>query len=152
MIHNSSISRILPILNLVGCVLITGLILFQWLKERRLDHRITTLTRELSESRSNYDAERKRAESLERDIVQLKDSIESAAASRKELEDAMTKLTTEQNELTANNQAAYTEQVKLWEKAISDRDERIRALNGNLVATRQRLNEAIAALKKAGAR
>ncbi|MFT3990925.1 MAG: hypothetical protein QM680_05895 [Luteolibacter sp.] len=154
----SRTSRILPILNLVGCILITSLILAQWLKERKLDQRIETLTQELSDSQAQYESEKKRAESLDRDVLQLKESIESAAATKKELEDTLAKLTAEQNAavtqantVISETNTAIQDQVKVWEKAIADRDSRIRALNENLVATRQKLNEAIGELKKAGA-
>ncbi len=42
--------------------------------------------------------------------------------------------------------------MKSWQAAIADRDEKIRALNINLAATRGRLDEAIAKLKTAGGR
>lgn len=151
MIHNSRISRLLPLLNLVGCVLITGLILFQWLKERRMDHQINDLRKQLVASEEQYDAEQKRATALERDVAQLKESIEAAAASKRELEEHINKFTAEQNAANATFATAHQEQVQLWEKAIADRDDRIRQLNESLVATRQRLNEAISQIKKAAA-
>ena len=148
-------SRFLPILNLVGCLLITGIIFAQWLKERGLDSRIGELNKQLTATRDQYEAAKNRVAALENDIVQLKTSIESTVQSRKEADDAMAKLVAERDAQAATvaiaNQSNQ-EQVKIWEKAIADRDAKIGELNAGLTATRERLNEAIEKLKEAGAR
>lgn len=148
-------SRFLPLLNLVGCLLITGIIVAQWLKERGLDARIDLLNQQLVSTRDQYELEKKRAVALEHDIVQLKESIEAIVKARKEDEDAMAKKIAEhqaQLATVATANQSNQEQVKIWEKAIADRDEKIRALNAGLAATRERLDEAIAKLKAAGGR
>ncbi|MES2657228.1 MAG: hypothetical protein V4689_01355 [Verrucomicrobiota bacterium] len=152
-------SRFLPILNLVGCLLISGLILAQWLKERGLDTRIKELNQQLVATREQRDTEIKRAATLENDIAQLKESIESTVLARKETEDAMAKLVADSQANAATVAASVAtanqsnlEQVKIWEKAIADRDSKLRELNSSLNSTRERLNEAIAKLKEAGAR
>ena len=148
-------SRFLPLLNLVGCLLISGIILAQWLKERGLNAKIDYLNRQLVFSREQSEAETKRATALEQDIVQLKDSIESTVKARKETEDAMAKMIAEQKaqiDTVATANQSNQEQVKIWEKSIADRDEKIRVLDAGLTATRARLDEAIAKLKAAGAR
>jgi predicted nucleic acid-binding Zn-ribbon protein len=148
-------SRFLPLLNLAGCLLITGIILAQWLKERGLDARIDSLQHQLLATRGQYEDEKKRVVALEHDITQLKESIESTVQARKETEDAMAKMIAEQQARAATMATANQsnlEQAKVWEKAIADRDEKIRALSSALAATRQRLDEAIAKLKEAGAR
>ena len=148
-------SRFLPLLNLAGCLLITGIILAQWLKERGLDSRIKELNHQLAVTREERDIERKRATALENDVAQLKDSIESTVQARKETEDAMAKLVADGQAQAATIASAHQsnqEQVKIWEKAIADRDVKIRELNTNLTTTRERLNEAITKLKEAGAR
>ena len=148
-------SRFLPLLNLVGCLLISGIILAQWLKERGLNAKIDYLNRQLVFSREQSEAETKRATALEQDIVQLKDSIESTVKARKETEDAMAKMIADQKaqiDIVATANQSNQEQVKIWEKSIADRDEKIRVLDAGLTATRARLDEAIAKLKAAGAR
>jgi len=47
---------------------------------------------------------------------------------------------------------AAREQLKTWETAIAARDEKLRALDAELTATRRRLDEAIAKLKEASTR
>ncbi len=151
-----SLSRILPIANLVGCLLITGIIVAQWLKERGLDSKIQSLSQQLATTREQYDTEKKRTAALESDVAQLKESVESTVKARKESEDAMAKLIAERDAQNASTAEAASqanqEQVKIWEKAIADRDEKIRTLNESLTATRARLDEAVAKLKAAGAR
>ncbi|MEO5716599.1 MAG: hypothetical protein ABIT37_24180 [Luteolibacter sp.] len=151
-----SLSRILPIANLVGCLLITGIIVAQWLKERGLDSKIHGLNQQLVATRDQYDAEKKHTAALESDVAQLKESIESTVKSRKETEDALAKLIAERDaqaaaSATTLNQANQ-EQVKIWEKAIADRDGKIRDLSASLTATRARLDDAVENLKAAGAR
>ena len=148
-------SRFLPFLNLAGCLLITGIILAQWLKERGLDTRIKELNHQLVVTREDRDTEKKRATALENDVAQLKASIESTVQARKETEDAMAKLVADsqaQAATVASANQSNQEQVKIWEKAIADRDAKIRELNTSLTTTRERLDEAVAKLKEAGAR
>jgi chromosome segregation ATPase len=148
-------SRFLPILNLVGCLLITGVILAQWLKERGLDTRIKELNQQLVTTREQHDAEKTRAAALENDIAQLKAAIESTVQARNETEDAMAKLVAEsqaQDASVASTHQANLEQVKKWEAAIAERDAKIRELNSSLGTTRELLDKAIARLKEAGAR
>lgn len=148
-------SRFLPLLNLAGCLLITGIILAQWLKERGLDTRIEHLNKQLVSTREQYEAEKKRAAALDNDISQLKESVESTVKAHKETEDALAKLVAERDAQAATVATANQfsqEQVKVWEKAIADRDEKIHTLSSGLTATRARLDEAIAELKAAGAR
>lgn len=152
-------SRFLPIANLIGCLLITGIIVAQWLKERGLDSRIEGLNQQLVVSRDQYEGEKTRAAALERDVSQLKESVESTVKARKETEDAMAKMIADREALAAvaassaaNTNQAAQDQVKTWEKAIADRDVKIKDLNASLTATRERLDEAITKLKAAGAR
>lgn len=152
-------NRLLPIVNLVGCLLITGIIFAQWLKERGLDTRIGELNKQLTATRDQYETEKTRAAALENDVAQLKESLTATVQARKDADDAMAKLiaerdaqTAELNAQTAGLATAQQEQVKVWEKAIAERDAKIRELNTGLTAARERLNEAIAKLKEAGAR
>lgn len=145
-------SRFLPILNLVGCLLITGIVLAQWLKERGLDRKIDTLGKELVVSREETAEARKRATALESDVSQLKASIEETMKARQEAEAAVEKITAEHNTQMETVATASGEQVKTWEAALAARDEKIRELGAALSASRERLNEAVAKLKEAGAR
>ena len=143
--------RALPILNAIGCLALTGLVVAQWHNERQRDATIAGLGAELAAARELAAGEAKRRAAVERDIAVLKEAIEatqrsaeSSARSLTEKEQAATQLQTELS--TAR------EQVAAWETAIKARDERIRTLDANLAGTRKRLDEAIAKLKAAGAR
>ncbi len=140
--------RVLPILNAIGCLLLTGLVVAQWRKERTLDGTLTELRGDLATARQQAADETERRAALERDIAVLKESIEAtqqaaetAARSLAEKDQVATRL---QTDLTAAR-----EQVTAWETALKARDERIRSLDADLAATRKRLDEAIARLKAA---
>lgn len=63
------------LLNLVGCLLITVVIVAQWLKERGLGERITSISQELVISRDQTAEAEKRAIALESDVAQLDEAI-----------------------------------------------------------------------------
>ncbi|RYD35584.1 MAG: hypothetical protein EOP87_07100 [Verrucomicrobiaceae bacterium] len=149
-------SRILPVVNLVGCVLITGIIVVQWLKERDYNHRIEVLDGERVAANDAVTAGKARILALENDVSQLKESVESTVVARRESEEALARLTAERDAQVAAQTAAaqklMQEQVQVWEKAIADRDARIREMGTSLGTTRARLDAAIEKLKEAGAR
>lgn len=123
----------------------------QWNKERALDGTISQLRSELSEARAAADAQRQRTASLERDISVLKESLE---ATQQAMEVATRALEEKEaaGELLVGELAAVRAQVALWQEAIVGRDEKIRELGEELVATRARLDTALVRLKEAGAR
>ena len=143
--------RVLPILNAVGCLVLTGLVVAQWRKERRLDATLAGVRTELVAAKEQAATEGTRRTALERDIAVLKESIEATQRAA----EAATR-TASENDLAATQLhaelAATRDQVAAWEAAIKTRDERIRALDANLKETRKRLDEAIAQLKAADAR
>ena|GEM_PF-1122013 len=147
-----SASRILPIINVAGCVIVTGLIVTQWVKERHTHEEIKGLRKELASSQEKAEGEQKRADNLQRDVDNLKATIEDMMKSKLEFEAQLAKAAEEHNTETQAVNASNQEQIQLWQKAITDRDEIITKLNSNLSATRARLDAAVAELKKAGAR
>jgi chromosome segregation ATPase len=144
-------SRVLPILNAIGCLVLTGLVASQWLRERESDQALIATQRELSAAKEFSTSETKRASALERDIAVLKESIEATQKSAEEAATAAAAKTTEASALSAEITAAR-EQIKTWEAALAERDTKLRSLDAELTATRQRLDAAIAKLKAAGAR
>ena len=145
-------SRILPVLNLIGCLAITGIIVTQWLREVRHNEKIERLDNELSDARALAEAERKRADTLQGDVDQLKDSVESIMQARREAEEDMAARIAASDARVEETAKAAEEQIASWQKAVADRDARIRQLDSQLAATRERLDEAIGKLKEAGAR
>ena len=145
------IPRALTILNAVGCLVLTGLVVAQWMKERAMREELSAVTRQLATARDEVAREAQRRAALERDIAMLKEAVEStqkaAESTTRELSEKSTLATGLQTEL-----AAAREQVVQWETALKARDERIQSLTGDLAATRKRLDEAIAKLKAAGAK
>lgn len=123
----------------------------QWNKERALDGTISQLRSELSEARAAADVQRQRMASLERDISVLKESLE-ATQQAKEVATRALEEKEAAGELLVGELAAVRAQVALWQEAIAGRDEKIRELGEELVATRARLDTALLRLKEAGAR
>lgn len=144
--------RLLPLLNLAGCLILSALVISQWLKERDLGRQITGLSQQLVTTRNQYDAEKSRASALESDVAQLKECIESVAAARKETEAALAKMTAEHEAAVPAAQQTLQAQTALWEKAIAERDTKLGELAATLTVTRERLDQAISKLKQAAAR
>lgn len=144
-------ARVLPILNAIGCLVLTGLVGIQWLKEHALNSDVDKLRGELAAARRHAADETSRRSALERDIAVLKEAI---TATQQAAESAAGELAGKQQlaEKLQTELAAATQQVAAWEAALIQRDERIRQLDSELATTRQRLDEAIAKLKAAGAR
>ena len=144
-------SRVLPILNAIGCLILSVLIVIQWQRERALNESLAKLKTELAAAHDLAAAETQRAADLARDITVLKDSIEAtqkaAESSARLMEENAAQTAGLETEITAAR-----EQLKTWEAAIAARDEKLRALDAQLTATRQRLDEAIAKLKEASTR
>ncbi|NJR42779.1 MAG: hypothetical protein HC767_09050 [Akkermansiaceae bacterium] len=141
-----SANRFLPILNLIGCLILLGVLLAQWLKERGMSQKISALNQQLVISRNESVAERMRASALENDVAQLKESVESTVKARQETEAAMEKLIAEhqaQARRATSSDQSNQEQLKTWEAAIAERDAKLRELSNTLTATRSRLDEAI---------
>ncbi|HEY1123843.1 MAG TPA: hypothetical protein VGE67_19650, partial [Haloferula sp.] len=87
--------------------------------------------------RQAADAAEKAVELKDQDIAKF-----SAA-----LEEAKTKIGTWEQAVKERDEA-----LQKRDEALAERDSKLKDINGQLVATRKRLDEAVAELKKAGAR
>lgn len=141
----------LPILNAAGCVVLAAVLVAQWFKERKLDDTVEELRTELRVARDQTAADTERIAGLDRDVVALKESLEATQTAANEAARAMAEMQAKHQTLEADA-AAAAEQVKTWQDAIAERDEKLVSLNDDLTATRKRLDQAIAKLKEAGAR
>lgn len=142
---------ILPILNTIGCLVLTGLIVSQWARERTHLGDIQQLKSQLVVSEQKLANEFKQSTGLEKDIAALKESIELTRKGNEQAAIDLIAQTRQAEQLQAELNAAH-EQVAAWEAAINERDSKLLHLDADLTATRQRLNEAISKLKAAGAR
>lgn len=136
-------SRVLPIINAIGCLVLAVLVVVQWTRERAADQVLSNLKSELRVSREQTATEAQRAADLERDIAALKESI---ASSQRAAAEQATQSSTYQNEVSAAR-----DQLKTWQAALTERDAKLRALSAELAATRQRLDNAVGRLSAAGA-
>lgn len=144
-------TRLLTLINAIGCLVLVALVVVQWGRERLLLGELAEARTELAAAAArNLEHERQQT-TLERDISVLKESLgatqQAAEATASELGAATTLATRLDTELEAAR-----EQVTVWEAALKARDERILTLTSELAATRKRLDEAVARLKAAAKR
>ncbi|MES2995601.1 MAG: hypothetical protein V4733_02200 [Verrucomicrobiota bacterium] len=152
----------LLVANLIGILALTAVIIGQWLRERDSHARFEKQADRLEQTATRLDDETKRAGALEADVAQLKEAVHASVQARQAAEAELAKIIAERdtniataNQITGQANAsveAAADKVAAWEKAVSERDGRIRSLTADLTATRKRLDEAIAELKQAGAR
>jgi chromosome segregation ATPase len=143
--------KALPILNAVGCFFLVGFIVFQWNEGQKLEKDLRAARLAERNAQNEKVEVEQRAYQLQVDVDTLKGSIESMKA-----EAELVKKKTAEDALHLNllhtglafNQAYFT----AMDQAIAERNARISELNSALAAARQRLDAAIAELKKAGAR
>jgi chromosome segregation ATPase len=153
-----NVARCLSILNAIGCLVLAGFILLQWHGGRLLSNELhQSRSREILEKNARLEAE-KLAKGLQADIDGLKASIDSIQQAAAVAEQEMAAKAEEARRLAGLVTEAQA-RIKTWEEAVKARDEAILArdaklkeLDAALVATRKRLDEAVAELKKAGAR
>jgi peptidoglycan hydrolase CwlO-like protein len=151
-------ARVLPFVNLAGCLLLAGFIVLQWVGGQALSDELhESRSREIHEKNARLDAE-KLSRQLQDDIEGLKASVDSMQLAAAEAEKELAAKSEEVKGLAGLLTQAQ-EQIKTWEEAVKARDEaivqrdaKLKELNETLVATRKRLDEAVAELKKAGAR
>lgn len=139
-------TRILMILNAIGCLLLTAVVVGQWVHEHRLKAQVNQLQHEVGSMQLQVAEQIEKREGLERDVVMLKDSlgqaqkaIESKDALVAEREVVIDKLKQESE--------STQKQLEIWNKAVEDRDRRIQSLNANLLEASKRLDEVIGQLK-----
>jgi len=151
-------SRLVTILNAIGCLVLAAVILIQWQQGQMLsDQLLASRSQEVLQANARVEAETL-SKQLQADIDGLKASVDSIQQSAALAEQQLAAKAEETKSLLT--QLSQTqEQIKTWEAAVKSRDEaltlrdtKLQELNDSLVATRKRLDQAVAELKTAGAR
>ena len=109
--------RAFPILNAIGCLALTGLVIAQWRKERSLDGTLAGVKSELVAARNQAAEDAKQRAALERDIAVLKESIEST----QQAAETSARTLAEKDQLATQLQTELStarEQVIAWETAL----------------------------------
>ena len=143
--------RGLALVNAAGCLGLGLLLVMEWRKELALVERIHDLKASVVTAGDHLAAQRERTEMLEHDQTLLKESIESMQKAAEATGKVLVERDGQVAALEAQN-AALEAQLKVWQAAIAERDERIRALNSDLTNARRHLDEAIAKLTAAAER
>ena len=142
---------LITVINAIGCVILLGIVVMQWIQseDQRKSFRALQLDRQTIIAAR--DEAQKKITTLGSDIADLKASL---AATQQAAEEATLAGKNQQDQLQSINteRDALRLQLTEWETAIKQRDAALAAQNTDLIALRKRLDEAIAALKKAGAK
>jgi len=151
-------SRLVTILNAIGCLVLAGFILVQWqLSQKVSDQLLASRSREILQANARVEAENLTRQ-LQADIDGLKASVDSIQQSAA-LAEHQLNAKAEETKSLATQLSETQEQLRTWEAAVKSRDEaltlrdtKLQQLNDSLLATRKRLDQAVAELKTAGAR
>lgn len=145
------ILKIVPILNAVGCFFLVAFIVAQWKANQDLEKSVRAARLAERVAQNEKIEIEKRTVQLQTDVDNLKASVDSMKA---EAEEAKKKIADGEllvNQLHTGLSFSHAH-FQALDQAILERNARIAQLNSSLVATRNRLDQAIAELKKAGAR
>ena len=139
-------TRVLMILNAIGCLLLTAVVVGQWAREHALKTQIKRYQYDMGSLQIRVDEEIEKREGVERDVVMLKDSLEQA---RKAIEAKDAQIAEREVVLGKLKQELELtqKQLEVWNKAVEERDRRIQALDADLLEAHKRLDEAIGRLK-----
>ncbi|MDB6076604.1 MAG: hypothetical protein JWO82_351 [Akkermansiaceae bacterium] len=142
--------RTFAITNLVGCIVLTIVLVMQWLGNSGLETQLTDSYRKVQEVSDDRDAKAARASSLEADVSQLKDSIESL---NREVLSLQTDLDHKKEEAEHSKADADVALKGLdeWKAGVEQRDQVIADLQKNLALYKARLESAAASLSKVAA-
>lgn len=151
-------SYLFTLINSIGCVVLFVIVGLQWRQseEQRDAHR-AILVKEHA-AKEERDEAVARADALMNDITELKNSYmetqKAADAAGLTLQQKREELAVAKaaNEQAAVERDAMQKRILEWEAAIKLRDQTITEQNATMLALRKKLDEAIAQLKKAGAR
>ncbi|HEX5790662.1 MAG TPA: hypothetical protein VFY13_05890 [Luteolibacter sp.] len=142
-------TRVLIALNASGCALLIVLLVASWNGERRLKAHLATLENQLAQSNEQLHKQIDRATALSADLDLLKQSLGNAKAALEAADKAQAGHN-QQLEQARAQMADATRILQEWRTAVDQRDARIGELEAQLKATRERLDEAIARLKREG--
>lgn len=150
--------RLLPLLNLAGCLALIAVIVVQWRREQGLEDRLGRARAEVAQHERQLAGETRRAAALAHDVELLKESVASQQRALEDVHaraaerDAAAATLAEERERLRAEVAAAAARVAEWEQAVAARDRRIAELEAALEAARARLDEAVARLRQAGGR
>jgi predicted regulator of Ras-like GTPase activity (Roadblock/LC7/MglB family) len=144
-------SRLLPILNAVGCLALTGLVISQWQQDRHQQRVLQQLRSAAVTNAQQLATEVAHSETLGRDIAVLKQSITATQTAAESAAHQLAEQNLQAGDFKSQLTAA-SEQVELWKTALAERDRKLIEQSNELLATRKRLDEAIAKLNALKAR
>ncbi len=149
---------VITVVNAVGCFVLLGIVVVQWRQNENQRQQFRDLQVRQQAAEEARDDANKRVESLGRDLEDLKASLEATRKAAEEATNAGKEHTDELSAAASSRDLAVAERDALrakiveWETAMKQRDENIARQNETISGLRNKLDEAIERLKKAGAR
>jgi len=139
-------TRILMILNAIGCLLLTAVVVGQWVREHKLKAQLDQLQHEVGSMQLQVAEQIEKREGLERDVEMLKDSLGQAQKAIESKDALVAEREVVIGKLKQESESAQ-KQLEIWNRAVEDRDRRIQSLGADLLEARKRLDAAIGQLK-----
>lgn len=140
-------TRILIVLNLIGCLFLSSIVVVYWKRERGFTQQLERSQRDVVVMSAKLDVSRKEAAALNEDIDALKQSLQSLEEQRAMLQSELIVRQQRLAEVREGLEGQLKAQQARWEKALAERDERIVELQQQLVEVVKGYDEAVARLK-----
>ena len=134
--------RALIWINLMGAAALAVLCVVQWQRDRRLNLEINRLEKEHYAQRQKIAEQEKVASGLNTDLARFKEQFKETHAEATDARAALRKLEQESTQLTVERDQLKVS-VTNWARAVAERDESLRDLNGRLGEMATRLNESV---------
>lgn len=150
-------SRWFPLVNAVGCAVLSGIVAMQWWQNESRRAAYRQLQVQAHAVEEQRDEALQKLDTLNTDIADLKQSLlqtqkaaDEAARQNAEQAEQLFASDSARDQATAERDAMRA-QITQWQAAIKERDQAIIERNEAIAELRKKLDEAIAQLKKAGA-
>jgi hypothetical protein len=150
--------NLFTIVNAIGCLVLLVIVVLQWQQsEQQREAYRTIQIKEHAANEAKAEAVT-RADALMFDLTELKRSYmetqKTADAAGLDYQKKIEELSTTKSayDQAAAERDALQKRITEWEAALALRDQTITEQNASMIALRKKLDEAIAQLKKAGAK
>lgn len=135
-------SRRLQIVNLLGVLALATLCVFQWQRDRRLNHQLGANEKIRQAQEQQLAENAKTISGLTDDLTQFKSDYTTARTELKELQDKLRAAERENTQLIRERDQ-LKDSVTNWAAAVAARDERLTEANARLRELAGQLNEAV---------
>ncbi len=134
--------RFLPWLNLLGVLVLAGLCVVQWQRDRRMNLEVNRLEKVRQAHEQKIADQEKSAKGLMDDLAHFKEQFQETHRDSTEARAAAQKLERQNLQLSAEREQLKAS-VTNWAAAVAERDERLKLAGVQLRDLSARLNESV---------